>query len=60
MAQGESTELSQDEDAVCQRCGKFGAYPLGESTLCEECYAGSGSCCPEFGADDLTCRTDDD
>gem|GEM_PF-1634659 len=42
-----------DENAVCDRCGQFGAYHFGERTLCEECYTGSGSCCPEFGKDDL-------
>jgi hypothetical protein len=60
MVKEESKDTSLDENAVCERCGKFGAYHLGESTLCEDCYSGWGSCCLEFGADDLTCRTADD
>lgn len=42
-----------DENAVCDRCGKFGAYRLADRQLCPECYEGCGSCCPEFGKDDL-------
>ncbi|HZT21844.1 MAG TPA: hypothetical protein VFB55_02945 [Verrucomicrobiae bacterium] len=42
-----------DADAVCEICGRFGAFHLGERTLCPDCYAGCGSCCPEFGKDDL-------
>jgi len=42
-----------DEDARCDSCGRFGAYRIGDRVLCPECYAGSGSCCPEFGKDDL-------
>ena len=41
------------EDAVCDICGRFGAFHIGERTLCENCYEGCGSCCPEFGKDDL-------
>ncbi len=49
-----------DEDAVCDVCGRFGAYHFGDRTLCEECYEGSGSCCPEFGKDDLWKARDED
>jgi hypothetical protein len=42
-----------DEDASCDLCGRFGAFHFGERTLCPECYNGCGSCCPEFGKDDL-------
>lgn len=42
-----------DEKAVCDVCGKFGAFHFGDRVLCQECYVGSGSCCPEFGKDDL-------
>lgn len=45
--------LRLDEAATCDKCGKFGAYHAGGQTLCPECYAGCGSCCPEFGKDDL-------
>jgi hypothetical protein len=43
-----------DEDAVCDRCGRFGAYEFDGQHLCADCYEQQGSCCPEFGADDLT------
>ncbi len=42
-----------DENAVCETCGRFGAFNLGGEWLCAECYEGRASCCPEFGADDL-------
>jgi hypothetical protein len=45
--------LRYDEAAACERCGKFGAFDVGERWLCATCYEESGSCCPEFGADDL-------
>jgi hypothetical protein len=38
-----------DPNALCEGCGKFGAYHFGEVTFCLECYEGSSSCCPEFG-----------
>jgi hypothetical protein len=41
------------EGVQCQRCGKFGAFQFDGTLLCQECYQGCGSCCPEFGADDL-------
>lgn len=46
-------KLRLNENVVCDRCGKFGAYVIDDRALCPECYAGSGSCCPEFGKDDL-------
>lgn len=42
-----------NESVACDVCGRFGAYRFGERLLCFECYAGNGSCCPEFGKDDL-------
>ncbi|HEU5071283.1 MAG TPA: hypothetical protein VFV96_12830 [Verrucomicrobiae bacterium] len=42
-----------DDGVACDVCGRFGAYRFGERLLCQECYTGSGSCCPEFGKDDL-------
>lgn len=41
------------ESAVCELCGRFGACQIGDRMLCENCYEGCGSCCPEFGKDDL-------
>jgi hypothetical protein len=40
-------------DARCDRCGGFATLLAGDRPLCEECYRGCGSCCPEFGQDDL-------
>jgi hypothetical protein len=48
-----STDLQFDERATCERCGRFGAYLFDGEALCAECYETRGSCCPEFGADDL-------
>jgi hypothetical protein len=45
--------LELDENAVCERCGRFGAFRFGGRQLCQECYTDCGSCCPEFGKDDL-------
>ena len=42
-----------DDDVACEECGKFGAYQIGDHFLCMDCYQGKGSCCPEFGKDDL-------
>ncbi|HAO80042.1 MAG TPA: hypothetical protein DCQ92_13930 [Verrucomicrobia subdivision 3 bacterium] len=42
-----------DENVACDVCGRFGAYQLGDRKLCQECYTGCGSCCPEFGKNDL-------
>ncbi|HVU26441.1 MAG TPA: hypothetical protein VHG71_01735 [Verrucomicrobiae bacterium] len=48
-----SADICLDENAACDGCGKFGAYHFDGRTLCAECYTGCGSCCPEFGKDDL-------
>jgi hypothetical protein len=48
-----SLPAPEDEDARCDRCGGFATLAAGDRTLCEECYRGCGSCCPEFGQDDL-------
>ncbi|HPY29212.1 MAG TPA: hypothetical protein PLT00_00710 [Verrucomicrobiota bacterium] len=42
-----------DENAACEECGQFGAVELGGRKLCMDCYQKGGSCCPEFGKDDL-------
>jgi hypothetical protein len=41
------------DEPVCERYGKFGAFQFEGSLLCSDCYQERGSCCPEFGADDL-------
>jgi hypothetical protein len=37
----------------CKFCGKPATLEFGDVQLCEECYYLAGSCCREFGADDL-------
>ena len=37
------------EEAICEVCGKYGAYIFDGKTLCADCYEAAGSCCPEFG-----------
>lgn len=45
--------VAADPDAICDACGAFGAFALGDMKLCLDCYSEKGSCCPEFGKDDL-------
>lgn len=52
---GKADEVRQSA-ARCERCGveltereRAGGWPI-----CDACYAVRGSCCPEFGPDDLT------
>jgi hypothetical protein len=45
----ETKQSAPDESLVCEECGRFGALEFGDRKLCPDCYAGSGSCCPEFG-----------
>lgn len=49
-----------DENAVCDVCGQLGAFHFGDRVVCPNCYAGCGSCCPEFGKDDLWTFPDKD
>ena len=51
--QESKTAPTLNDSAACDVCGRFGAYRLGDRWLCQECYTSSGSCCPEFGKDDL-------
>jgi hypothetical protein len=48
-----SEAVKADDEATCDRCGSRGAYELGDRRVCADCYAVCGSCCLEFGADDL-------
>lgn len=41
------------EDAVCNTCGRIGAYDFGDEFICSTCYEERGSCCVEFGGYDL-------
>jgi hypothetical protein len=40
-------------DLICDNCGRFGAFDLGDQHLCSDCYMECGSCCMEFGGYDL-------
>lgn len=42
-----------DPNATCDRCGAYGAFAFADTSLCLQCYTEKGSCCPEFGRDDL-------
>ncbi len=44
---------AKEEQHACERYGRFGAFQFGDIWLCPACYQERGSCCPEFGADDL-------
>jgi hypothetical protein len=48
-----SSAIQFDDNAACAGCGRFGAYVFDAQQLCGDCYEKRGSCCPEFGADDL-------
>jgi hypothetical protein len=52
---GAAPDTSNDTtiESRCERCGATNAVKVGTRWLCESCYVGAGSCCPEFGADDL-------
>ncbi len=50
----------QDSDAgretpslTCRRCGAEKAVRFGDQWLCRDCFQQYGSCCLEFGGDDL-------
>ena len=40
-------------NAACDECGTLGAFTFQGVKLCLHCYSEKGSCCPEFGKDDL-------
>ena len=37
----------------CSYCGRPTELVIGGLPICEECYQNAGSCCLEFGGDDL-------
>lgn len=51
-------QASTTETGACERCGVETDIRIDDRWLCAECYAISGSCCAEFGADDLTAEAD--
>ena len=44
---------------VCERCGRPDGIAIRGRQLCEECCQIAGSCCMEFGGDDLWQDGDD-
>src|SRR5688572_28065419 len=44
------------EDAVCEVCGKYGAYVFDGKTLCVDCYEAAGSCCAWLNNASLSAR----
>lgn len=52
MKSGETGNQSKDE-FICDRCGRPAAIQADDVKLCVECYQIVGSCCMEFGGDDL-------
>jgi hypothetical protein len=47
-----SNEVKFQENATCEVCGRYGAFQF-DRFVCVDCYEASGSCCLEFGGDDL-------
>jgi hypothetical protein len=45
---------------ICKFCGKPATIDFEDLPICEDCYHNAGSCCREFGADDLWERREDD
>lgn len=48
-----NSEVRFDENVACELCGRPGAYWIDGEQLCAECIQQRGSCCMEFGGDDL-------
>jgi len=48
------------EATRCDLCGSPNALEFEGQSICEECYQGRSSCCPEFGKDDLWVFEDDE
>lgn len=44
-----TSEQTALEIHACESCGRHDAVQIGDCWLCVNCYAESGSCCPEFG-----------
>ncbi len=54
MATDATLTSALDEERHCSRCGYFDPEVVsGDLRLCEDCYYLYGSCCMEFGSDDL-------
>jgi AhpD family alkylhydroperoxidase len=44
----------------CNFCGRLTTLLVGGTPVCEECYEKAGSCCLEFGGDDLWQRREEE
>ncbi|RPJ53205.1 MAG: hypothetical protein EHM23_31400 [Acidobacteria bacterium] len=42
-----------EQTQPCEICGHPESIEFADQWICEDCYRGRGSCCPEFGKDDL-------
>jgi hypothetical protein len=45
--------LKKDSVMECRFCGRPTEIVLDGEPICEECYENAGSCCLEFGGEDL-------
>ena len=54
------TGVRLNEHVACSYCGRYGAFEIGHQLLCPACYESCGSCCPEFGREDLEARAAED
>lgn len=52
----EANGEGRGDEVCCERCGVAMSERERANgwTVCDSCYAIRGSCCPEFGPDDLT------
>ncbi len=48
-----SNSLKYNANILCDRCGNYGAFEFKDENMCSDCYCEQGSCCMEFGGDDL-------
>ncbi len=44
----------------CRFCGRPTTLLIGGMPVCEDCYQNAGSCCLEFGGDDLWQRREEE
>jgi len=48
-----NAEGGEGKQRPCRRCGSDDAVRFGDQWLCRACFQRYGSCCLEFGGDDL-------
>ena len=47
-------------DSTCIDCGRLITATVGGVAICENCLAVRGSCCAEFGGNDLTAEAEEE